>query len=301
MSGRSHKLRQRVHTTSLSGPRRAVAAVAVVAAALTAAGTPPAAAESRGARDVVRTGLERLVTDDRFPAALAATFDRDGRTRNYTAGVADLRTGAKVPVDGQVRAGSNTKAFTATVVLQPVGEGKVRLDAPIEKYLPDLVRGEGIDGRHITVRRLLQHTSGLPDYPNFMADAIVGRASRHTYYQPRALLDVALAHKARFGPGTSWAYSNTNYVLAGLLIEKVTGRPVAEQITQRVIDREGPHPRRRPPRHHPVQEVRAGSPSPPARDGRRYGTAARARSNGAGGKAVRFRGVLALRTRGPAI
>ncbi|MFE5738691.1 serine hydrolase domain-containing protein [Streptomyces celluloflavus] len=238
MSDRSQKPR-RARTASLPRTRRALTAVAALAAALAVAGTLPAAAESHGSRDVVRKGLARLVTDDRFPAALAATVDRDGRTRNYTAGVADVKTRAKVPVNGQVRAGSNTKAFTATVVLQLVGEGKVRLDAPIETYLPDLVRGEGIDGRKITVRQLLQHTSGLPEYTNFLGEEAILGKGRHTYHQPRELLDIALAHKADFPPGTSWSYSNTNYVLAGLLIEKVTHRPVAEQITRRVIDRIG--------------------------------------------------------------
>ncbi|MBT2451416.1 beta-lactamase family protein [Streptomyces sp. ISL-43] len=237
MSDRSQKLR-RVHATSLSRPRRAVAAVAVVAAALAVVGTLPAAAESHGSRDVVSKRLERLVTEDRFPAALVATVDRDGRTRNYTAGVGDLRTGAKVPVDGQVRAGSNTKTFTATVVLQLVGEGKVALDSPIERYLPNLVRGEGIDGNNITVRQILQHTSGLPNYTDSMLEAVLGK-DRHRYYQPRDLLDTALAHKSEFAPGARWSYSNTNYIVAGLLIEKVTGRPLAEQITQRVIDRIG--------------------------------------------------------------
>ncbi|MGW0391006.1 serine hydrolase domain-containing protein [Streptomyces sp. NPDC003042] len=211
----------------------------MMAAALAVAGTLPAsAAQSHGPRDAVGRGLERLVNDDWFPAALAATVGRDGRTRNYTAGVADLRTGAKVPVDGQVRAGSNTKTFTATVVLQLVGEGKIALDAPIEEYLPNLVRGEGIDGRQIKVRQLLQHTSGLPNYTDSLIDAVFGK-SRHTYYQPRELLDLGLSRKALFAPGTGWSYSNTNYVLAGLLIEKVTGRPVAEQITKRIIDRIG--------------------------------------------------------------
>ncbi|GGP77127.1 serine hydrolase [Streptomyces melanogenes] len=211
----------------------------MVAAALAVAGTLPAAAESHGSRDAVRKSVERLVVEDQYPAALAATVDRDRRTRNYTAGVGDVRTGAKVPVDGQVRVGSNTKTFTATVVLQLVGEGKIGLDTPIEEYLPDLVRGDGIDGNDITVRQLLQHTSGLPNYTEFMtSDALYGKG-RHTYYQPRTLLDMALAHKALFAPGDGWSYSNTNYVLAGLLIEKVTGRPVAEQITERIIDRIG--------------------------------------------------------------
>ncbi|MGP3683693.1 serine hydrolase domain-containing protein [Streptomyces sp. IBSNAI002] len=237
-----------VRVPSSSGPRRGVAAVAVLAAALAVGGTLPASAaqapdspsvSGSGPRDAVRRGLESLVRDEGHPAALASTVGRDGRTRNYTAGVADLRTGAKVPVDGQVRVGSNTKAFTATVVLQLVGEGRVGLDSPIEDYLPGLVRGEGIDGGRITVRHLLQHTSGLPNYTDYMMAEYAGETSRHTYYQPRTLLDTAFAHKALFAPGSAWAYSNTNYVLAGLLIEKVTGRPVAEQITRRVIDRIG--------------------------------------------------------------
>ncbi|MGW9372905.1 serine hydrolase domain-containing protein [Streptomyces xanthophaeus] len=221
--------------------RRAAVAAGVTAAALTLiASLPAAAAGPRGPGDPVRQGLQRLVGDGggKSPAALAAVTGRDGRIRHHTAGVADLRTGKKVPVDGQVRAGSNTKTFVATVVLQLVGEGKVELDAPIERYLPGLVRGEGIDGNAIRVRHLLQHTSGLPNYTDHIIEAVSGEG-RHTYYQPRTLLDLALAHKAEFAPGAGWAYSNTNYVLAGLLIEKVTGRPLAEQITERVIDRIG--------------------------------------------------------------
>ncbi len=210
---------------------------AVVAAAPAVGGTlPGAVAQAHGSGDAVRQGLHRLVREDRYPAALAAVAGRDGYHRNYTAGVADVRTGARVPVDGQVRAASNTKAFTATVVLQLVGEGRVALDAPVERYLPGLVRGEGIDGRRITVRQLLQHTSGLPNYTEFLGDFAT---YRHAHLRPRALLDLALAHRAVFAPGTGWSYSNTNYLLAGLLVEKVTGRPLAEQITRRVIDRIG--------------------------------------------------------------
>jgi hypothetical protein len=94
------------------------------------------------------------VREDGFPAALAAVQRRDGHTHDYTAGVADLKTKARVPVDGQVRIGSNTKTFTAVTLLQLVGEGKIDLDRPVETYLPKLIRGDGIDGRHITGRRL---------------------------------------------------------------------------------------------------------------------------------------------------
>ncbi|MCX4985132.1 serine hydrolase [Streptomyces sp. NBC_00572] len=241
MSMRTRKSRP-TDGTGPSGRRGRAGAVAAIAAALAVAVSVPATAASsapaHGPRDAVRAGLERVVTEDGFPAALLATTGRDGRTRNHTAGVGDLRTGAKVPVDGQVRVGSNTKTFTAVVVLQLVGEGKVALDAPVERYLPGLLRGDGIDGRRITVRQLLQHTSGLPEYTSVLMDRVFGE-QRHTYYQPRTLLDVALERRAEFAPGARWSYSNTNYVVAGLLVEKVTGRPIAEQITKRVVDRVG--------------------------------------------------------------
>ncbi|MEU8996174.1 serine hydrolase domain-containing protein [Streptomyces caniferus] len=191
----------------------------------------PPAAVATARPDTVQQGLNALVHTDGLPAALASVKDREGRTRTYTAGAGDLATGSKVPRDGQVRIGSNTKTFTAVVVLQLVGEGKIRLDAPVDSYVPGLVRGEGIDGRDLTVRQLLQQTSGLPNYTNY------GLQPR--YYDPRDLLDIALRHKADFAPGTKWEYSNTNYVLAGLIIQKVTGRPLAQEIDQRIIKRIG--------------------------------------------------------------
>ncbi|WP_138901822.1 serine hydrolase domain-containing protein [Streptomyces albidochromogenes] len=195
---------------------------------------PPAASSAAGP-DTVQQGLSALVRSDGLPAALAGVQDREGRTRTYTAGVGDLATGAKVPRDGQVRIGSNTKTFTAVVVLQLVGEGRIDLAAKADTYLPGLVRGEGIDGRRITVRQLLQHTSGLPDYEKDVEDDVLGRR----YFEPRDLLDIALRHKADFAPGTKWKYSNTNYVLAGLIVQKVTGRPLAEEIDRRVVKRVG--------------------------------------------------------------
>ncbi|MFE4519842.1 serine hydrolase domain-containing protein [Kitasatospora sp. NPDC056783] len=225
----------------LRGRRGLAAAVATVAAGVVAAtALAPTAAFAGGKPqpDSVQSSLNALVKDDGLPAALASVKGRDGRTRTYTAGVGDLTTGAKVPMDGQIRAGSNTKTFTAVVVLQLVAEGKIGLDASVDTYLPGLLRGDGIDGRHITVRQLLQQTSGLPDYMNApeFSDFV---PIQYRYFEPRDLLDGALAQKALFPAGTDWAYSNTNYVVAGLIIQKVTGRPVGEEITKRVIDRIG--------------------------------------------------------------
>ncbi|SEE27244.1 D-alanyl-D-alanine carboxypeptidase [Streptomyces sp. 2224.1] len=217
------------------GRRGTVPAAAAVAfgVLMTGALAPPAASAAARARpDTIQRGLSALVHTDGLPAALASVKDREGRTRTYTAGVGDLATGSKVPQDGQVRVGSNTKVFTAVVVLQLVGEGKVGLDATVDTYLPGLVRGDGIDGRHLTVRQLLQHTSGLPNYTAYLGDDV-------RYFEPRELVDIALQHKADFEPGTKWEYSNTNYVLAGLIIQKVTGRPLAEELDRRIIQRIG--------------------------------------------------------------
>jgi D-alanyl-D-alanine carboxypeptidase len=210
------------------------AALALIGGVITTSAAPENAAPTR---DVVQQSLDRLVHDDGFPGALATVRDRAGHVRRYTAGVADLKTKARVPDDGYVRIGSNTKTFTSVVVLQLVGAGKVTLDQPIEMYLPGLVRGDGIDGHNITVRRLLQHTSGLPNYTDIFDNGYL--PYQHTYFEPRQILDLALARKADFAPGTKFEYSNTNYILAGLLIEKVTGRPVAEEITNRIINKIG--------------------------------------------------------------
>ncbi|MFJ8436955.1 serine hydrolase domain-containing protein [Kitasatospora sp. NPDC094019] len=207
----------------------------MIAAAVVAGVLAPGTASAAPRPDSVQQSLDALVKKDGVPAALATVKDRDGRSRTYTAGVGNAATKAKVPVDGQVRIGSNSKVFTAVVVLQLVAEGKVGLDANVDTYLPGLVRGEGIDGRNITVRQLLQHTSGLPEYVD--REGILKDPKR--YYEPRTLLDAALAQKAHFAPGTDWEYNNTGYLLAGLIIQKVTGRPLGEEITKRVIDRIG--------------------------------------------------------------
>ncbi|WP_369372686.1 serine hydrolase domain-containing protein [Streptomyces sp. cg36] len=212
--------------------RRTLTALTLAAAVtvVTAGTMAPASAVQP---DPVRRKLETLLRSDHAPGAVASVRDAKGNLRTYTAGVGDLDTHAKMLRDGQVRIGSVTKTFTAVVVLQLVGEGRIRLDAPVETYLPGLVRGKGIDGNRITVRQLLQHTSGLPDYEVDVTDDILQRR----YVSPRDALDIALRHETVFDPTEQghWAYSSTNYLVAGMIVEKVTGRPVAEQIDQRIL------------------------------------------------------------------
>ncbi len=211
------------------GGRRVVAAVAVGVLALGVVAQPVAFAAGRP--DSVQRGLDGLVREGGVPGALAAVTEGDGRTRTYAAGVGDVVTGAGVPRDGQVRIGSNTKVFTAVVVLQLVGEGRLRLDDMVEEHLPGVVRGEGFDGRKITVRQLLQHTSGIPDYEAEVGEAI----ERGRYVEPREVLEIAFRHPATSTDGKTFHYSNTNYVLAGLIVERVTRRSLASEIDRRVV------------------------------------------------------------------
>ncbi|WP_405186393.1 beta-lactamase family protein [Streptomyces anulatus] len=230
---RGQKRRAFRSTGRRHGTRRQIlpAAVAMTVGLMTPLALVPPAASAAGP-DTVQRALNTLVRDGGIPAALASVKGPGGRDRTYTAGTGDLATGAPVPVDGQVRIGSNTKTFVAVVVLQLVAERRVSLDAFVDTYLPGLVRGEGIDGRRITVRHLLQQTSGLPEYTSHLGDDV-------RYYAPHELLATALRHPADFAPGKRWKYSNTNYVLAGLIVQKITGRPLADEIDRRVIQRIG--------------------------------------------------------------
>ena len=214
-------------------------AVPVAAAiALGAAGGAASAAPSKGEAESLKSRAQGLV-EAGYPAALAAVTDAKGESAGVAVGKGSLETGQAPPMDGEVRIGSNTKTFVAVVVMQMVQEGKVGLDEPIETYLPGLIRGEGIDGSKITVRQLLQHTSGLPEYTDTTPGSGDIFQIKDHYAQPRDLLDTALSKPAAFEPGTQWKYTNTNYIVLGMLIERVSQRPVGEQIDERIVKKLG--------------------------------------------------------------
>ncbi|WP_433870565.1 serine hydrolase domain-containing protein [Saccharopolyspora sp. CA-218241] len=159
-------------------------------------------------------------------------------------GVGNTTTGTPVPWDAKFRIGSYTKTFVATTLLQLVGEGKLSLEDPVAKWLPGVVTGNGNDGRAITVRQLLQHTSGLPEFINGMTDMFEQEGflrERFTSFEPEQLVELAMRQEPQFAPGTSWAYSNTNYILAGMVIESVTGNEWAQETRERIIEPLGLH------------------------------------------------------------
>ena len=181
-------------------------------------------------RDLKAT-IQELV-DAGYPGALAAKTDKDGNAVGATAGKGNLATGEAPPLDGEVRIASNTKTFVAVLIMKMVEEGKVKLDEPIETYLPGIVKGQGVDGKKITVRQLLQHTSGLPEFGDGQLDYF---AIRNDYVSPRDVLDGVLSRPAQFAPGAKFQYNNANYVVLGLLAERVAKRPIAEQIEAKIV------------------------------------------------------------------
>ena len=216
-----------------------VLAVPVVAAiALGAAGGAASAAPSKGEVESLKSRAQGLV-EAGYPAALAAVSDSKGESAGVAVGKGNLETGQAPPMDGEVRVGSASKTFVAVVVMQMVQEGKVGLDEPIETYLPGLIKGEGVDGSKITVRQLLQHTSGLPDFDETLFGTTDVFQYRHHYVTPRDVLDSALSKPAQFEPGTQWKYTNTNYIVLGMLVERVSQRPVGEQIDERIVKKLG--------------------------------------------------------------
>ncbi|MFG2061699.1 serine hydrolase domain-containing protein [Micromonospora sp. NPDC048871] len=150
---------------------------------------------------------------------------------NDTFGVRDLRSAAPVPPYARFRIGSVTKVFTAVVVYQLVAEGQLDLDAPVRPYLPDLVPAHW---PAITVRQLLAHTSGLPS--PVLPDGLDWQlAHRYDRWTPEEIVRTALVNPPEYQPGTAQRYTNMGYILAGILIERVTGRSYAEQMRQRIF------------------------------------------------------------------
>lgn len=268
---------------------------ATAAALLTGASGPAAAAAAPhrrlpGPRGRLQSDVDAILATG-ATGVLAEVQSARGRT-TARAGAAGLRTPDRpVPWDASYRIGSDTKTFTATLALQLVGERRLALTDTVERWLPGAVRGNGNDGRRITVADLLRQTSGLNDYlavsPD-TADAFTPdgyRRSRFRTTAPEDQLKAALSRPPQWLPDPGqpagerrWGYSNTNYVVAGLIIEEVTGNPWAQEIHDRIIEpwacatRSHREPRRTCPTPRPPRTP--GSPTAPNRRTRRWPPAA---------------------------
>jgi D-alanyl-D-alanine carboxypeptidase len=193
-------------------------------AAATGAALP--APDPAGLRAVLRTAVTQGA-----PGAMAR-IDDHGTVYTAATGVDDRSTRRAIGNADRFRIGSVTKSFSAVVLLQLVDERKLKLDASVDHYLPGL-----LPDTRITVRHLLSHRSGLYDYTNDMfAQSVSGfEAVRNKVFTYRQLVKLSLRHPRTNAPGAAYSYSNTNFVVAGMLIEKLTGHSVATEYRTRIF------------------------------------------------------------------
>jgi D-alanyl-D-alanine carboxypeptidase len=196
------------------------------------AATPPAF--SPAIQRQLQQALDHAVANPAVPGAIVGIWVPGRGTWIRAAGLADRATKRPMQVHDYMRIGSVTKTFIGTLILQLVGEGKLGLDDPIQPWAPQVPNAE-----HITVRELLNMSSGLYSYTEdrqWVQQAVspqTGQALRP--WTPQQLVRVAVAHKPYFPPGKGWHYSNTNFILLGLIIEQVTGRPVEDVLRTRIL------------------------------------------------------------------
>jgi D-alanyl-D-alanine carboxypeptidase len=202
-----------------------LASVALAASAL---------AESTTRTDDQVTGLlkdvEAIVAAG-APGAILLVQDGN-RTARYTAGLGNVARKTPMRPDDHFKIASLTKTYTAMVVLQLVGEGKLRLGDTVERHLPGLVP----NGNRITIRQLLNHTSGLFDFegdPRYLKPYLSGNFGY--YWAPRQLVRMGVSHKPLFAPGARYSYSNTDYVVAQLIVEAVTGKAIGAELKRRIF------------------------------------------------------------------
>ncbi|GAA1593704.1 serine hydrolase domain-containing protein [Kribbella sancticallisti] len=214
--------------------KRGLRALLTATTVLAVIATPAAAiaVPAKPDRAELQSGLDEVVAVSAV-GALAEVRDEQGVWRS-TSGVAERGTTRPVAVNNRFRAGSITKTFLATVVLQLADEDRLRLDDTVGAWLPGVVP----NGHRITVRHLLNHTSGVPDYrPTLILPPEPGfLENRWRTWTAAELIQRAVATPPTFQPpGSAFAYSNTNYLLLGQIVEKATRHSYGEEIERRVI------------------------------------------------------------------
>jgi D-alanyl-D-alanine carboxypeptidase len=216
--------------------RRKTVFIAIAALAAAVLLLKPAAASGlhqTGEAPAQKAKLHRVVVDlvaAGAPGALALVRTSTS-VRRAAAGFGELQPRVRMRAADRFRIASVTKTFVATLALQLEAERRLDLDDSVERWLPGLVP----NGSSIKIRELLNHTSGLFDYSDDerFTSALIADPGRQR--SPSELVSVAFSHPALFPPGTSWSYSNTNYVLLGLVVEAATGNTLAQELQQRIF------------------------------------------------------------------
>lgn len=181
---------------------------------------------SGATQSAIDNNIRRILAETGCPSVSIAIV-KDGKIA-YEQAYGDARLEPKTPAEPGMRykIGSNSKQITATAILLLMEEGKLSLDDPVSKFVPGLTRGN-----EITIRQLLSHTSGYQDY--YPLDYVAPFMTKKVTAQ--GILDIWAKKALDFDPGTQWQYSNTNYVVAGMIVEKLAGRPLMDFLRARVF------------------------------------------------------------------
>jgi len=225
--------------THLTSHRRIGAVGLMAAAALllsgcaahstTASSASPAPVVSSATATRFQTALDDTRAAAGFPGAIAEVISPEG-TWIGASGTSGPGSDARPTVADRTRIGSLTKTMTATVLLQLAQENKLSLADTIGQYVPDMPNGDSA-----TLRQLADMTSGIPSYtsdPQWISQVF---AEPEKQWSPQQLIAFVAGEPADFAPGMGWEYSNPNYVLLGLVIEKVTGEPIATVFQKRLF------------------------------------------------------------------
>ncbi|WP_437933487.1 serine hydrolase domain-containing protein [Sorangium sp. So ce341] len=181
----------------------------------------------------LQAALDAAVEDQRLPGA-AAAVSLGACSWRGASGVADAEAEVPLRPDDLFRVGSITKTFMATLALMLRAEGRLSLDDAVSEHV------EGVPGGdRISVRQVLNHTSGLYDFTQSDAFWSAALSDPERAWAPRELIEIAASQPAYFEPGEGFAYSNTNYIIAGLILEAASGEPVGELLRARILEPAG--------------------------------------------------------------
>jgi len=217
----------------------AMAAVLAAACLALAAASPARAEDPGGMTERLGATLDGFRETYGFPGATAAVALPDGRIATAATGLADVEAGREMTPGTPMLAASIGKTFVAATVLALESEGALSRADPLTAHLGDRPWfGDLSNGADITLGHLLRHTSGLPDHPHlpaFQQAAAARIAAGAPTFAPEELIGFVLGAEPGFAPGADWSYSDTGYILLGLVIEGVTGRPYYEVVRERFL------------------------------------------------------------------
>lgn len=210
--------------------------MALTACALAATLPIAAAAHSQTLEQRLQSRLDSLQSAGQFIGVTAAVVFRDGRGISLAAGFSDTTRRERMRPDHKMLAGSTGKTFFAALAYQLVRDGRLELDAPIARWLGNEPWFDSLpNARSITVRQLMNHTSGLVRYelnPRFLDDL---KAQPMREYAPVEELRYLFGTQAAFAAGAGWDYSDTNYIVLAMILERLTGTRAYDEISRRLL------------------------------------------------------------------